>query len=104
MYQNVQLIIHFQSTNPMKNETYTPTIADAAIKFPVGTVFNSTGGYKNRVVNLNDYFEECDGNIKLKEDDRSYVGEIWSKSQNKWAEIVSSPLIKESVINNFPIY
>jgi len=88
----------------MKNETYTPTIADAAIKFPVGTVFNSTGGYKNRVVNLNDYFEECDGNIKLREDDCSYVGEIWSKSQNKWAEIVSSPLIKESVINNFPIY
>lgn len=90
----------------MNKETSIPSITEAAIKYPRGTRFNSTGGYVNREIRLNDTFE-CDekGDIKVMRANGMYVGRVYSHALNKWADIVFSPTSKESVINNtFPIY
>ncbi len=66
-------------------------IEEAKKHYPVGTVFNSLGGYTNRKITESTIFEWCYSQQINVSDRHVHLGELYNKLSNRWAEVVSSP-------------
>ena len=66
-------------------------LTEAKLRYPPGTVFNSTGGWKNCVVPLNCTYEFAgieDSDIRI-HTSTDFIGEVYNMLT--WAEIISKP-------------
>lgn len=71
-------------------------LKEAKRRYPIGTIFNSTGGNTNCKILPNSTYEYDslrDIAVKIKGD---YIGSVYCSSLEKWAEIVESPKKEET--------
>tara|TARA_R110000782_G_scaffold193411_2_gene282967 strand:+ start:43 stop:294 length:252 start_codon:yes stop_codon:yes gene_type:complete len=77
-------------------------IAKAKKDYPIGTVYNSTGGWKNCIVCKDSIFLFKKATIRHMVNDK-FRGEIYRQYDMKWAEIIAKPQPKEVQLN-YEIY
>lgn len=75
-----------------RGESMEATVEEAKRRYPVGTIFNSTGGNKDCIIKPECTFNlQSDGSIQIRKDDYP-IGYVYSgRHLKRWAEIISKP-------------
>lgn len=78
-------------------------LAKAKGDYPVGTKFDSTGGFENCTIRDISVFiiESGSGNLVI-QDQRSHMGTLYNKKEARWAKILSKPAAL--IANQYRIY
>jgi len=71
-------------------------LAKAKRDYPIGTVFDSTGGFKNCKIIENSTYDYIRNGLQVRNSSGNFIGRLYKEQDQKWAKIITKGKLKET--------